>query len=175
MSRGGRRRRAKRGVSRTAEKQPQRPVDHAVPNGASQRVAAQGRRAQPRPQAEREVQVLEAMLSRPRQLKTLPPDGLVLEELIAGMQSEYGVPSTPQEYRLLVKIASDDSIEQPGIEPKPSREVPSGAEARARTARRRHRARHSVDAAGSVEGMGEAGGSTGTGRAADSIPPPPSG
>lgn len=38
------------------------------------------------------------------QVKTLAPDGLVLEELISTMQSEYGTPSTPQEYRLIVKV-----------------------------------------------------------------------
>lgn len=39
----------------------------------------------------------------------LPPDGTVLEELISTMQSEYGTPSTPQEYRLIIKIAGGTS------------------------------------------------------------------
>src|SRR5688572_5807593 len=41
---------------------------------------------------------------RPESL-TAPPDGQNLEELIGELQSTWGVPQYPQEYRLLIKVA----------------------------------------------------------------------
>ncbi|MGH2717835.1 MAG: hypothetical protein ACRDJU_04570, partial [Actinomycetota bacterium] len=45
----------------------------------------------------------------PRTLQTLPSEGIVLEELIGSMREEYGYPATPQEYRLIVRVAPDES------------------------------------------------------------------
>lgn len=53
------------------------------------------------------------MSSRPRQLQTLPPDGLVLDELISDLISEYGAPATPQDYRLIIRLPAED---EPGGE-----------------------------------------------------------
>ena len=47
-----------------------------------------------------------------RVLQTLPADGLVAEEIIGSMREEYGYPATPQEYRLIVRIAPDESERQ---------------------------------------------------------------
>jgi hypothetical protein len=52
------------------------------------------------------------MANRPRVLQTLPADGLVAEEIIDDMREEYGYPATPQEYRLIVRLAPDESERQ---------------------------------------------------------------
>ena len=44
----------------------------------------------------------------PRTLQTLPPDGQVLEEVISNMREEYGYPATPQEYRLILRVAPEE-------------------------------------------------------------------
>src|SRR6266851_831493 len=60
-----------------------------------------------------EPTALEQMANRgPRVLQTLPADGLVAEELIDAMREEYGYPATPQEYRLIVRVALDESERQ---------------------------------------------------------------
>ena len=172
MSRGGRRRKTKR-PNRAAGVEPQRLL--ANPNSGREKGAAQSRGAVSNPPTEPGVEVLEDMHSKPRQLQTLPPDGLVLEELIAVMQGEYGVPSTPQEYRLLVKTASEESAEQSAIEVKPSREFSAAAASRPRTGRRRRRPRHVIGPAISagIEERDEAEGSGESGIAGGVIPPPP--
>lgn len=48
------------------------------------------------------------MRTLPTTVQTLPPDGLILEELISNMQTEYGTPTTPQEYRLIVKLSTHE-------------------------------------------------------------------
>jgi hypothetical protein len=53
---------------------------------------------------------------------TAPPDGQTLETLIGDLQSEYGVPQYPQEYRITVKVA-DERAERPAAE-EPSPRVP---------------------------------------------------
>ena len=52
------------------------------------------------------------MANRPRVLQTLPADGLVAEEIIDDMREEYGYPATPQEYRLIVRVAPDEAERQ---------------------------------------------------------------
>lgn len=59
------------------------------------------------------------MRSIPTQLQTLPPDGTVLEELIGAMQSEYGTPTTPQEYRLIIKVPAPEEVTDPALEAPP--------------------------------------------------------
>lgn len=59
------------------------------------------------------------MRSIPTQLQTLPPDGTVLEELIGAMQSEYGAPTTPQEYRLIIKVPAPEESTDPALEALP--------------------------------------------------------
>ncbi|HEX2054115.1 MAG TPA: hypothetical protein VHJ78_10375 [Actinomycetota bacterium] len=113
------------------------------------------------------MSVLEEMSSRPARLKTLPPDGTVLEELIGALQSEYGVPTTPQEYRLIIKTPIPEEPTDPSLEVKaaaPERPPVAGAPpadeeggiAPARAARRRRRGRRrggAADASG-VEAEG---------------------
>lgn len=49
---------------------------------------------------------------------TAPPDGQTLEGLIGELQSEYGVPQYPQEYRITVKVADErDRGERTSEEP----------------------------------------------------------
>src|SRR3989442_2977700 len=60
-----------------------------------------------------EPSVLEQMADRgPRILQTLPPDGVVAEEIIDDMREEYVYPATPQEYRLIVRVAAEDPASQ---------------------------------------------------------------
>jgi hypothetical protein len=60
-----------------------------------------------------EPSALEQMANRgPRVLQTLPADGLVAEEIIDSMREEYGYPATPQEYRLIVRVAPDEAERQ---------------------------------------------------------------
>lgn len=149
MSRGGRRRRGRRGrrganVAERTEAHPAQPKERATP--------ARGRRAplQARRPESTEGSVLEQMSSRPTRLETLPPDGTVLEELIGAMQSEYGVPTTPQEYRLLIRTrtheeSTGDPVTDPGepvVPDGPAGRTPvAGPDPRPnrRRARRRHR------------------------------------
>ena len=56
----------------------------------------------------------------PRTLRTLPPEGLVLEEVIDAMREEYGYPATPQEYRLILRIAPDEPERSGGGRPRRS-------------------------------------------------------
>jgi hypothetical protein len=56
--------------------------------------------------------VLEQMANRPRVLQTLPADGLVAEEIIDDLRQEYGYPATPQEYRLILRVAPDEPERQ---------------------------------------------------------------
>jgi len=59
------------------------------------------------------------MSSLPTSLKTLPPDGTDLDDLIGDLQSEYGVPTTPQEYRLIIKVPAPEEPTDPSLEVKP--------------------------------------------------------
>jgi hypothetical protein len=57
---------------------------------------------------------------------TAPPDGQTLEVLIGELQSEYGVPQYPQEYRITVKVADDkDRGERPAPEEPGTAAAPS--------------------------------------------------
>lgn len=141
MARGGRRRR-KRGPR---------------PEGAQQQAtgAQQGeggrrrRRRRGRGGGLTEKSVIEAMSSRPKTLITLPPDGQVLEEMIEDLQREYGTPTTPQEYRLLIKIpvapgateAQSSPEGQIRLDPVDEEETPDGEPRRKRRRRRRGRRR----------------------------------
>ncbi|MGH2733135.1 MAG: hypothetical protein ACRDJF_01770 [Actinomycetota bacterium] len=79
-------------------------------------------------------------------VRTLPPDGTVLEEVISDMQAEYGLPSTPQEYRLVIRSlpeeVKDRNPARPEVreasQPEPDAEQPS-ASRKTRPRRRRRR------------------------------------
>lgn len=115
MSRGGRRRKGKRGRRSTGgERQPGSGSDPV-----EERQGGQGTGRRRSRGSAKEISVLEQMTSRPTQLTTLPPDGTVLEELIGAMQSEYGVPTTPQEYRLIIKVPAPEEPTDPNLEARP--------------------------------------------------------
>lgn len=109
MSRGGRRRRGRRkpdGAGKEGAQGPQASAD------GSQRRRRRRRGGRPRLT---EASAVAAMSSRQTVLQTLPDDGTVLEELIDNMRSEFGPPTTPQEYRLLVKVlGSEEASESVG-------------------------------------------------------------
>lgn len=138
MSRGKRRR---RGRSRRGPKQPERTAaasSQGAPSGARRGRRRRGGRTAPT--------ALERM-ARPKRLETLPPDGVLLEDVVAAMQGEYGTPSTPQEYRLMIKVPEvDETAEKPAPPPARSAED-SGRRARLRF-RRRRRGRGSREAPG---------------------------
>lgn len=104
---------ARKGGSRQKQT-PQGGRQQAVtPPGTEGARRSGGRRRRRRSGASRaEPSVLEQMANRPRVLQTLPADGLVAEEIIDDMREEYGYPATPQEYRLIVRIAPDESERQ---------------------------------------------------------------
>ncbi|MGQ0679471.1 MAG: hypothetical protein ACT4OM_07430 [Actinomycetota bacterium] len=88
--------------------------------------------------------IVDQMRTLPAQVRTLPPDGLVLEELISTMQTEYGTPSTPQEYRLIVKVPPPEDIASPTAPAEPAAEVKKAdpeESARRTNSRRRRRGR----------------------------------
>ncbi len=105
MSRGGRRRRGRHRGPKTASSRASVAVQEQAGSQPQQRSR---RRRGGRGRGAREESVLESMSSRPRHLQTLPPDGLVLDELISDLKSEYGVPATPQAYRLIIKLPAED-------------------------------------------------------------------
>ncbi len=148
MSRGGRRRKGKRG--RRGPGSSERRSGAAEQDFEDRESQPLGRRRDhPRDGAAREVSILDQMTSRPVQLQTLPPDGTVLEELIGAMQSEYGVPTTPQEYRLIVKTPVPEEQTDPSIDLKsatpapPPEEQTQASGPRAGRRRRRNRRRGS--------------------------------
>ncbi|MDQ3766186.1 MAG: hypothetical protein M3346_02435 [Actinomycetota bacterium] len=60
----------------------------------------------PAKQVSSEDLVRKAHAPRPKTL-TAPPDGQKLEEIIRELQSVWGVPQYPQEYRLILKVADE--------------------------------------------------------------------
>jgi hypothetical protein len=158
VSRGGRRRKGKR--SRRGPVNPERRQgsgEEALEERESQ--PAIRRRGSGRGSGTRETSVLESMSSLPTSLITLPPDGTDLDDLIGALQSEYGVPATPQEYRLIIKVPAaeephtDPSLEvkplEPAAEPEPEAAPPVS---RQRPSRRRRRGRRRTGEPPGAEG-----------------------
>src|SRR5438067_4249366 len=106
---------ARSGKGGSRQKQtPQGGRQTTTPPGAEGARRSGGRRRRRRSGASRaEPSVLEQMANRgSRVLQTLPADGLVAEEIIGSMREEYGYPATPQEYRLIVRVAPDEAERQ---------------------------------------------------------------
>lgn len=139
MSRGGRRRKARRRIQ---------PGKTRRPAGTqAERSKADDRREGKPGQASADASVEEQMRSRPPDLRSPPPDDLVLEDLIAGLQGEYGIPPAPQEYRLLIRTPSSEAeAAEPGSETAESAdETPTRPDsAPAIVGRRRRRRRSSA-------------------------------
>lgn len=153
MSRGGRRRKGRRVRRGPGNPESQRGANQgsAEPREQQQQHSGGRRRSHGR-SAARDISVLDSMSSLPTSLKTLPPDGTDLDELIGALQSEYGVPATPQEYRLIIKVPAPEEHTDPSLEvkaPAPAAqsgetepEVPAEPPtARQRPSRRRRRGR----------------------------------
>jgi len=110
-----RRRRRKGGGSQRAGQQEQprsageQPNPQANPKGRRRR-RRRGRRgaAEPPPASPGSSEDLVRALptDRPNTL-TAPHDGVTLEEVIGDLQSSWGVPQYPQEYRLTIKVAEE--------------------------------------------------------------------
>ena len=85
--------------------------------------------------------VIDSMAPRRPTTLSLPPDGTVLDELIADLEAEYGTPSTPQEYRLILKVASAEEPVHPAEQEGPGRTEPgsNNDKPRRRTRQRRRR------------------------------------
>ena len=63
---------------------------------------------------------------RPTQL-TAPPDGQSLEKIIGDLQSNYGVPAYPQEYRITIKVAEEKPAASGQPAPPKAAPAPDGA------------------------------------------------
>lgn len=143
MSRGGRRRRTKRG-----NRPPGSPSSPGSPGPRTQPAQGEdepekqpaGSRARREP-AGRQRSAVESMRTLPTRVQTLPPDGLILEELISNMQTEYGTPTTPQEYRLIVKLPTHEETPVPPAPDPTAEAAESEDEATPRPARSRRRRR----------------------------------
>ncbi|HEY7876102.1 MAG TPA: hypothetical protein VIG64_13380 [Actinomycetota bacterium] len=119
--RSRRRRRRRRGSGGGAGSDPQRRAERETPQGqpvAREEASSVGRPRRRRRGRSRSGQdgigspkssedlVRALPRERPATL-TAPPDGQTLETLIGDLQSEYGVPQYPQEYRITLKVADD--------------------------------------------------------------------
>lgn len=113
MPRGGRRRRGRKGGKGRPAPERQDALREEKPRVPPQgATAGAGRRRRRRRRGGREGG-LASMIHRPSKLETLPPDGVILEELISNLQEEYGTPVTPQEFRLTIKMSpADDAAGQ---------------------------------------------------------------
>lgn len=117
MSGRGRRRRRRRGGGepRQGQRRQPEPQQQGQPNA---RTGEPPRRSRPRRRGRRgkarelaspassEDLVRALPRERPAAL-TAPPDGTSLEQVIGELQSEYGVPQYPQEYRITLKVAEE--------------------------------------------------------------------
>lgn len=162
MSRGGRRRKNKRGRRGLGASEGQRSANQESSEPREQPHSGGRRRSHGRAAA-RETSVLDSMSSLPTSLKTLPPDGTDLDDLIGALQSEYGVPTTPQEYRLIIKVPAPEEHTDPSLEVRapspPSQHAETQPEvdgeappARQRSSRRRRRGRRRAGGAAAAEG-----------------------
>lgn len=74
--------------------------------------------------------LVRALPKDPPATLTAPPDGQSLETIIGELQSDWGVPQYPQEYRLTIKVAEDRDQRADQVEdaprPTPAREDGDG-------------------------------------------------
>ena len=121
MSQQRRRRRRRR---RGGGKQPQQAANAtsqdsgaATPSSAGERVAGRPKRRRRRrggggrrEQAPRTLEdVVRAVKGPPPEKLSADPDGTTLDDVIGELQSIWGVPQYPQEYRITLKVAEDRS------------------------------------------------------------------
>lgn len=154
MPRSGRRR--GRGRRRRQAAAPAREAAEPRLKAGTQPAVGRRRRRRGRGAGGKIPSALERMAGpRPKSVQTLPADGIVLEELISTLQEEYGTPTTPQEYRLLIKVPSAEGAPSPP-EPEDSEEAPeaqpstvtAGDRRSSRRRRRGGRVRRGTDGSG---------------------------
>jgi hypothetical protein len=111
MSGRGRRRRRRRGPAQTGGGQPsQKPTSEAQPKPRrsrrrrGRRGSGEGTQVSSPKSSEDLVRALPR--ERPASL-TSEPDGTTAEQVIGELQSEWGVPQYPQEYRITLKVAEE--------------------------------------------------------------------
>lgn len=143
VSRGARRRSGRGGKRRAGAKRPQSgtaegDLQNPQARTASKDSSGRSRRRRRGGQAGGMGSIIDTMAARTGVVQTLPPDGTVLEELIADLEAEYGTPATPQEYRLIIKVASGEEPGPPVEEPAKRQEDETG---RPQGPRRRRRGR----------------------------------
>ncbi|MDQ3877702.1 MAG: hypothetical protein M3290_05045 [Actinomycetota bacterium] len=123
--RGGRRRSGssqnKNPQQQQQQQQPKPPPQEGSPQPTGQR-RRRGRRGRERaadipksPESSEDL-VRAVATERPAQL-TAPPDGQTLEQVIGELQSEWGVPQYPQEYRITLKVADEKDRKPPSARP----------------------------------------------------------
>lgn len=109
-----RRRRRKSGApsdpSKTSDPKPTQQSGHQQKSAPARRRRRRGRaRGEPKQPAEAKSSE-DLVRAHPRQRPatlTAPHDGQTLEGIIGELQSEYGVPQYPQEYRITLKVADE--------------------------------------------------------------------
>jgi hypothetical protein len=89
------------------------------------------RRRRPAPDKQPEApqtleDVVRAAAHRPTEGTTAPDDGRKLEDVIGELQSKWGVPQYPQEFRITVKVADERSESRPTDEPAVTEVGPNG-------------------------------------------------
>lgn len=138
LSQPRRRRRRRRKPGAPSEKSAPPEQNQKQPPAQQQAGASAGRRrrrrGRPRGEGKRpsspkssEELVRNGPKKRPATL-TAPPDGQTLEAIIGELQSQYGVPQYPQEYRITIKVADerDHRAEQASSDERKQEPAPKG-------------------------------------------------
>ena len=126
----------KQGQAGAQQKQQQQQQQAADPNKQAsgrrrrRRGRPRGESRQPSSPKSSEELVRALPKERPKTL-TAPPDGQSLDALIGELQSKYGVPQYPQEYRITIKVAEEresrsDTSDETEREPEPTAQRPDG-------------------------------------------------
>jgi hypothetical protein len=126
-----RRRKRKSGApsdqSQTSEqKQKQQPPQQQGAGGSGRRRRRRGRARgeSKRPSPKSSEDLVRALPKEPPATLTAPADGQSLEGIIGELQSQYGVPQYPQEYRITIKVA-DERDARPEAAPSEPRKKPA--------------------------------------------------
>jgi hypothetical protein len=103
-----RRRREHAGEQPAQSKQAQAPTERTQPTSRRRRRRGRGERPARTEAASSEELVRGRAI--PRGALTAPPDGTTLEQVIGELQSSWGIPQNPQEFRITIKVAEEREI-----------------------------------------------------------------
>lgn len=129
-----RRRRRRRRKSPSSSDQSQSP-EQKQKQQPSQQKAGSGRRRRRRGRARGESRpaspkssedLVRALPKEPPASLTAPADGQSLEGIIGELQSQYGVPQYPQEYRITIKVADERDRSEPQPQKQPAEQNTGG-------------------------------------------------